>query len=208
MRILVGIGNPGPTYAATRHNVGWFILDALLENRAGTRTTGVRWERASGPYLAVRIADDAGDYALVKPLTYVNRSGEAVRAACDAFGAEPTDILVIVDDVHLLPGDIRLRQGGSSGGHNGMISIIEALGTQKVPRLRIGVGSPPRYGALIEHVLASFTPEEIPVIHRAVEDAVGIAAAFGNGGFAESSEVYGLWKQQHAVSTDESDDTA
>ncbi len=208
MRILVGIGNPGPTYAATRHNVGWFVLDAFAADRSDSDERCVRWEHGPGSFLTARITNGVNQYALVKPLTFVNRSGEAVRIACDAYGAESTDVLVIVDDVHLQPGDIRLREGGSSGGHNGMISIIEALGTQKVPRLRIGVGAPPRYGALVEHVLTPFTPEEIPVIHRAVDDAVGIAAAFGNGGFAKASDEYGLWKQRRAVSMVESDDTA
>lgn len=208
MRILVGIGNPGPTYAATRHNVGWFVLDALAARHSEIHEKRVRWEQGEGNYLVAHVISDANEYVLVKPLTYVNLSGDAVLTACDVYSAESTDLLIIVDDAHLSPGELRLRQGGTSGGHNGLVSVIEALGTQKVPRLRIGVGAPPRYGALVEHVLSPFTPEEIPIIHRAVENAVDIALAFGNGGFADSSSVYSRWKQQNASNAEETDDTA
>ena len=184
----MGIGNPGSAYAATRHNVGWFVLDALIDMRRG------QWRQASGPYLEAHIPCGETSYVLIKPLTYVNRTGEAARIACEAYGIFPSELLVVVDDVHLPTGALRLRQGGSSGGHKGMDSLIAALGTEKVPRLRIGIGAPAHPGALVEYVLSPFTPEEEEVIRRAVVSAAQIAEAFGRGGYDEAATVYGRLK--------------
>ena len=160
------------------------MLDTLSAAR------NVRWEQGSGPYLVASLACDAAECLLVKPLTYVNRSGEAARIACERHGVAPIDLLVVVDDVHLPPGEIRLRQGGSTGGHNGLASLVESLGTHEVPRLRVGIGAPRTTGALVEHVLSPFTPEEELVIRRAAEQAAVIAEAFGGGGYAEASAAY------------------
>lgn len=196
MRLLFGIGNPGPTYSATRHNAGWLVLDELVRGCADPESS--QWVRADGPYLEslVRIRD--AEFALIKPLTFVNLSGDAAVSAMDRHSVSPDDLLVIIDDVHLPPGDIRLRRGGSSGGHNGMTSLIEALGTDAVPRLRIGIGAPPQYGALIDYVLSPFTPEERPLIEDAIQNSAKIAEAFGHGGYAEAGTALSRWKARKA----------
>jgi peptidyl-tRNA hydrolase, PTH1 family len=196
VKLLIGIGNPGPSYAQTRHNVGWAVLDALYGSREVSHKSA--WKRSTGSYVRARIAEGDTDYALVKPLTFVNLSGDAVVRACDELDAEPGDLLIVVDDVHLPIGQIRLRIGGSSGGHNGTSSIIDALGTDHIPRLRIGIGAPARYGSLVEHVLSSFTPDEIPILDEAVDQCACIAAAFGRGGFTEASAELSRCKQSSA----------
>ncbi len=189
MRVILGIGNPGSTYACTRHNVGWFVVDALASAHEGC------WEEASGPYREKRLSLGGDFLLLVKPLTYVNRTGEAALAVCERYSVAPSDFLIVVDDVHLPTGELRLRQGGSSGGHNGLCSLELGLGTQKVPRLRIGIGAPLHLGALVGHVLSSFTPEEEPGIREAVRGAAVIAEAFGRGGYAEAATAYSQWRE-------------
>jgi len=189
VRVILGIGNPGPAYAFTRHNVGWFVLDALVGSQPERQ-----WKPASGPYLEASVAFGDSPCVLIKPLTYVNRSGEAALAVGEQYGVAPSEFLIVVDDVHLPLGDLRMRQGGSSGGHNGLISLEQSLGTQKVPRLRVGIGAPLQSGALVTYVLSPFTPEEESIVRRIVRDAAVIAEAFGRGGYAEAATAYSQWK--------------
>ena len=140
MKVVVGLGNPGSQYAGTRHNIGWMVVDRLAE-RAGWAGRG-RQRDASN---VGRWAGIAGlDLTLVKPLTYMNESGLAVRKVLAREHAPLSDLLVVADDFALPFGKLRFREGGSHGGHNGLRSIIDELGTEKFSRLRVGIGEPGR----------------------------------------------------------------
>ena len=131
--IVLGVGNPCQKYAGTRHNVGFAVIDELRSSLAA-RPRGKRHE--ARVWLA-------GDVLLAKPETFVNLSGRAARQLCAAHKVDPTNLLVLADDVNLRLGQLRLRREGSAGGHKGLRSIVQELGTQDVPRLRVGVGRPP-----------------------------------------------------------------
>ncbi len=153
MKIVVGLGNPGDRYAQTRHNIGWLVVDRLAD-LAGWSGRG-RTRDAS----AVVMGRFRGlDLTLVKPLTFMNDSGLAVRKVLAREHAPLNDMLVITDDFALPFGKLRFREAGSAGGHNGLRSIIGELGTEKFSRLRVGIGDPVRGGA--DHVLSTFAPDE------------------------------------------------
>ena len=165
-RLVVGLGNPGPKYEGTRHNVGFRVVDALADRLRVTsfsreHNATVGW----GQYKNQKIG-------LAKPLTYVNRSGDAVAPLCEYNNLSPSDVLVVVDDLNLPVGTIRLRPKGSSGGHNGLEHVAQRLGTTAFPRLRIGIGNDFRNGEQADYVLSPFTPEQQPLIENAIEDAV------------------------------------
>lgn len=164
MRVLVGLGNPGARYAATRHNLGFTVLDAL----AGLRRS--IWSMEEG-YCCAVLACEGQEVALVKPITYMNASGLAVRKALARFGATSEDLLVIVDDVHLPLGRIRVRRGGSDGGHNGLLSVIQSLGTEAFSRLRMGIGPLPEGEEMIDFVLGTFTFQEQETVSGMVQRA-------------------------------------
>lgn len=152
--LIVGLGNPGPEYAANRHNVGFHCVDRLARAHAISLA-----QRKGKAVLGTGII--AGrKVALVKPQTFVNLSGEAVAPIARFFKIEPEDTLVIYDDLDLPLGVIRVRPSGSSGGHNGIKSIIEHLGTQAFARLRVGIGRPPGRMAPKDYVLQDFGPDE------------------------------------------------
>ncbi len=163
MWLVVGLGNPGRRYRGTRHNVGWEVVD-LLSTRWRIPFCGEEEEALVGRGEAA-----GGAVLLAKPLTYMNRSGEAVEGLVRRYGLRPQEVLVIYDDVDLPVGTIRVRPRGSSGGHRGMASVIEALGTEEVPRVRIGIGRPT--GDAADYVLSRFAPEERPRIREAIERA-------------------------------------
>jgi PTH1 family peptidyl-tRNA hydrolase len=166
LRIIVGLGNPGPEYANTRHNVGFRCVNqlALRCNATWHDDTG-----HSNSLVAVGHTEDL-TLVLVKPQTYMNRSGGAVRAICERLNAERDKLLVVYDDMDLPLGALRLRERGSPGTHNGMRSVVGALG-EDVPRLRIGIGQAAP-GTAIDHVLSGFSGEE----ERAVDELVNRAA--------------------------------
>lgn len=154
-RAIVGLGNPGPEYERTRHNAGWLLLDHLA-----TRWGLAPYRRAEQA-LATSGTLQGVPVRLLKPTTYMNRSGEALRGLRSPNWDPAEDLLVLVDDVALPPGRFRLRGAGSAGGHNGLRSIEAALRRQDYPRLRIGVGAkPPEYDDLADWVLGRFTPPE------------------------------------------------
>ncbi len=186
MKAVIGLGNPGSSYARTRHNVGWFVLDSLIPLD--------RWVRGDGPFLFAGYPADKSECVLVKPLTFMNLSGEAAVAVCRQFAVGPADLLVLLDDVNLPTGDLRLRRSGSTGGHNGMASLEKALQTQDVPRLRIGIGRPLEPGGLVDYVLSPFSEEEEPVVRQAVIESSRIVRAFCSGGFEGAAELYSRWK--------------
>lgn len=154
MWIVVGLGNPGSEYAETRHNLGFLVVDELL------RRAGARARRGAGDFQAAEARAAGAEVLLVKPTTYVNRTGRALRQLGASRAVVPAELLVVLDDVYLPFGRLRLRPGGSAAGHNGMLSIIDALGTQEFPRLRLGVGGPETGTALPDWVLSPFTTEE------------------------------------------------
>lgn len=177
MKLLVGLGNPGGQYQATRHNVGWMALDRLADERGFVFKTDRRF-RAD---LAETTARATGERVVaVKPLTYMNESGAAVQAVASFYKVPPEHILVITDDMALPLGLIRVRPGGSAGGHNGMRSLIRHLGTTGFPRVRIGVGAP--VGDAIGHVLGAFGRDEWPAVHDAVSLALqAVDVVFADG---------------------------
>lgn len=162
-RLVVGLGNPGPAYANTRHNVGFDVLDAW------TRAEGIAFhDDKRGPVEMARM----GETTLIKPLTYMNESGLAVKAWIDWLKLGIKDVLVIVDDVALILGDIRIRNGGSAGGHNGLKSIESRLGTNAYARLRCGIGPQPPMWALEDFVLGRFGPGEQEARQELVKTAI------------------------------------
>lgn len=166
MRLVVGLGNPGARYAGTRHNVAWEVLEALA----------LRWRAEPGEtapeYATRRTERPGGTVVLMRPLTFMNRAGEALVAWQQATGGDIGEMLVVTDDVYLPVGAVRLRARGSSGGHRGLESIEQAVGHRQYARLRLGVGAAESSAELKEHVLDRFTAEE----RERVDEAVGIAA--------------------------------
>ena len=164
MKVICGLGNPGERYRLTRHNVGFRVVD-LLADRWGL--TGEGRVRDGAALLEARLPEPLGRVLLVKPLKYMNLSGGALKAAIRQADVEiAEDLLVVGDDIDLRLGRVRLRRSGSAGGHNGLRSIIAALGTDEFHRLRIGVG---RAGEVVNHVLATFKPDERQLSNEMVQ---------------------------------------
>ena len=162
MRLVLGLGNPGSRFARTRHNVAWGVLDSLA-----ARCSAPAAERA-GTYRARRVRIGDEDVELLEPQTFMNASGEALLEWTQRHGLDPGALLVVTDDVYLPLGMLRLRAGGSSGGHRGLDSVEAAIGHREYARLRIGVGAAGSGAALREHVLEEFAPEEVPVLEAAI----------------------------------------
>ena len=172
MKLIVGLGNPGAKYAGTRHNVGFETLDLLA------RCHGLEWAAAPKGAEALVANWRMRGAILAKPLTFMNLSGAAVMPLLQFYKIELDDLLVIVDEVQLETGRLRVRPSGSAGGHNGLKSIIGSLGTEGFPRLRIGVGRGDMRRDLADHVLARFDAEERPVIDDAVARAADATELF------------------------------
>ncbi|CAA9576902.1 MAG: Peptidyl-tRNA hydrolase [uncultured Thermomicrobiales bacterium] len=174
MRIVVGLGNPGREYAATRHNLGFMVVDELAR-RAGAGGTRKRFraEIAEGFLGGEKLV-------LVKPQTYMNLSGHATREAVNWYHVPREHILVIVDDLDLAFGTARLRAEGSAGGHNGLTSVIEQLGSRAVPRLRVGIGR--GSGVATTQVLSRFSADEERALPAVIENAADCATAWASAG--------------------------
>ena len=171
VKLVVGLGNPGSQYEDSRHNVGFRVVD-ILSARHGIRLGEYRFSSLIG---YGKIA--GSDVVVAKPLTYMNRSGLAVDTMVDWYNVDPSDVLIILDDVALEQGMLRLRTKGSDGGHNGLKSIIRILGTEEIPRLRVGIGKPNPTMDMTTHVLDRFDKEELPIIKEAftrAADAVSV----------------------------------
>lgn len=162
IRLIAGLGNPGREYLRTRHNIGFMVLDRLAADARLSWDFSAKWNAGWAK----------SDVIMVKPATFMNRSGEAVVAVANFYQIAAAEVLVVLDDLALPLGRLRLRTQGSSGGHNGLESVIEHFGTEAVPRLRVGIGAAPSRGA-VDYVLGRFFEEEQPVldatIHRAAE---------------------------------------
>ncbi len=164
--MIVGLGNPGLEYADTRHNAGFMTVDRLVEKARRTESEEHRYASF------FRVWRYAGrDLLLVKPQTFMNRSGLAVAKFQRVFELRPDEILVVYDCLDLPLGRLRLRHSGSSGGHRGMESIIQALGDSAIPRLRVGIGRA-RAGGSVEHVLSGYAEDELPALDRVLDLAV------------------------------------
>jgi len=178
LRLVVGLGNPGPEYAATRHNAGFWFVDELARRHGGR----LRPERRYGGD-AGRITVAGVDLWLLKPMTYMNRSGSSIRALCDYLQVPSAEVLVAHDDLDLPPGTVRLKHGGGAGGHNGLKDAIQHMG-QDFWRLRFGVGHPGDREEVIGYVLRRAGTEE----QQAIEEAVALAADELPRLFAEGAE--------------------
>jgi PTH1 family peptidyl-tRNA hydrolase len=173
--MIVGLGNPRPEYRGTRHNVGFEVVD-LLSERHRIKLDENKHRARYGIGLI-----EGEPVALVKPMTYMNRSGEAVVAIAKSYGIEPAKILVITDDLDLPVGRLRMKPKGSAGGHNGHRSIIASLGTTEYPRIKIGIGSVDKQ-ATVDHVLGPFHPDERDTIRLLLaQSADGVAVWLRDG---------------------------
>lgn len=200
MKIVVGLGNPGKQYEGTRHNAGWMVLDELA-NRAGL--TG--HAKAKDAAATMRGRYNGMDLTLVKPMTYMNDSGVAVRKVLAKERAPLGDMLIVYDDFDLPLGKLRMREQGSAGTHNGMRSIVGELGTQKFARLRIGIGQPSR-GA-IGHVLTKFTADELKVLDEVVDAAADAVEDWAREGANRAATRWNSWAPT-AVSDAQGDEGA
>ena len=156
MKLVVGLGNPDLKYKDTRHNVGFMVLDSYAKEKGYTLKT--KKDFKGDVYISK-------DFILLKPLTYMNLSGESVKAVSNFYRIDPTDILVISDDFNIPFSKLRLRQKGSAGGHNGLKSIIEELGSKEFKRLRYGLGAS-SFDSTIDYVLSKFTAEDLKIINE------------------------------------------
>ncbi|QDU70853.1 aminoacyl-tRNA hydrolase [Mucisphaera calidilacus] len=183
MKLIVGLGNPGPQYAKTRHNAGFMVVDRLAERHG---MTGGK-SRFSGLFTDGLIASARA--GLLKPMTYMNLSGQAVVEAMNFYKVPPEDLLVVVDDIALDCGQIRCRPEGGAGGHNGLKDIQQRLGTQKYPRLRIGIDPPGRIPQ-VDYVLGRFTPDQQQAMEQAVPTACDAIETWLTHGITETMNRY------------------
>jgi peptidyl-tRNA hydrolase, PTH1 family len=185
-RLIVGLGNPGPEYAETRHNLGFRCVDELA------RRYGAGWHDRRGALESYVARIEPGENVIVvvaRPQTFMNRSGTAVRALLEHLGIEPAQCLVVYDDMDLPFGALRVRERGSPGTHNGIRSVVATLGTDAVPRLRIGI-SQASPGAATSHVLSEFAPEERQMVEDLVTRAAEAALAWAINGAAVAMNRY------------------
>jgi peptidyl-tRNA hydrolase, PTH1 family len=172
VKLVVGLGNPGRRYHGTRHNIGFAVADEVA------RRLDAEFEHGRANALTARARRSAEPLLIVKPLTMMNLSGEAVQGLSHFFKVEPPDILVVADDVNLPLGRLRLRESGGAGGHNGFKSIIGCLGTDGFPRVRVGVGRGDPRRDLADHVLAGFDGDERSEVETAIARAADAVETF------------------------------
>ena len=185
MYLIVGLGNPGAKYAHTRHNVGFLVIDQLADRE------NLPVQRLKHKALTNTALIGGKPVLLMKPTTYMNLSGEAVRQAVDFYKVAPDHVLVVSDDTALAVGRLRIRRGGSAGGHNGLKNIIQHLGTDQFPRIRVGVGKKPHpdYN-LADWVLSRFTEKEQKDLATALENAAAAAELIAKGDMDRAMNLY------------------
>ncbi|MDZ4702046.1 MAG: aminoacyl-tRNA hydrolase [Rhodothermales bacterium] len=171
-RLIVGLGNPGAEYADTRHNVGFMVVDALAAS------TKIVLSMEAGPTLVGWTSLRGFSVGFAKPLTYMNRCGGAIKGLLRRHQLSPADMLVVVDDIHLSVGAVRIRQQGSAGGHNGVQDIIDSLQTNAFPRIRIGIGNDFPPGRQADYVLEPFDTSQAAAIETALGAAHDAARVF------------------------------
>lgn len=171
-RLIVGLGNPGPEYEETRHNVGFMVADAVAD------TAQVTLEHERGDVLFGWGRIRSYPLGVAKPLVFMNRSGQSVRSLLQRHNLDTKEMLVVVDDINLPTGKLRLRARGSAGGHNGVQDIIDRIGSDDFPRLRIGIGSEFERGRQSDYVLSPFSADERPIVDEAILRARDAAVTF------------------------------
>lgn len=177
MKLIVGLGNPGVKYANTKHNVGFWVIDRLSKEW-GISIQKEKWNAQVGEGII------AGERVIIsKPLTYMNLSGESVKPICSFFKIPLEELLVVYDDLDLPTGKIRLRLKGGSGGHNGMKSIIQHLGTEQFKRIKIGIGRPHHRIPVTDHVLSPFPKQALEEVDQAIDRTVQAISAWLNHDF-------------------------
>lgn len=187
-QLIVGLGNPGAKYDRTRHNIGFDVIDQLARDWQISLSDQKKFHGSMGEGFVA-----GHKIRLLKPTTYMNNSGQAIRAAIDWYKLPPESVLVVYDDMDLPVGKLRLRLSGSAGGHNGMKSAIAHLGTQTFPRLRIGIGSAKSANAdkdTISHVLGKFAPDEAAIVSEVVKLAVAAVESSLKQGVEQAMNLY------------------
>jgi PTH1 family peptidyl-tRNA hydrolase len=191
LKLVVGLGNPGGQYADTRHNVGWMVLDRVAD-RAGWAGRGRTRDAAA----IVQGRFHGLDLTLARPLTFMNDSGIAVRKLLARERAPLAEMLVVVDDFNLPFGKLRFREGGGAGGHNGLRSIIEELGSEKFPRMRVGIGDPRRRA--IDHVLSRFEPDERQRLDELLDAAADAVETWAREGTNKAANRFNMFELRPA----------
>ena len=190
MILIAGLGNPGKEYENTRHNAGFLVLDTLAQKLGADLSE--RKHRA----LCGKAVIGGQKVILLKPQTYMNSSGESIRAAADYYKVPPEDILVVYDDISLAPGQLRIRAKGSAGGHNGIKSIIAHLGTQEFPRLKVGIGEKPPRMDLADYVLGHFSSGEKKIMEEAAKEAADAICEIVNVGIEQAMNDHNRRKEE------------
>lgn len=194
MKIVVGLGNPGDRYAQTRHNIGWMVVDRVAD-RAGWSGRG----RTRDASAVVSGRFHGLDLVLAKPQTFMNESGLAVRRVLAREHAPLDELLVVADDFALPFGKLRFREGGGPGGHNGLGSIIEELGTEKFSRLRVGIGEPERDA--VDHVLSRFQPAERQRLDELLDAAADAVETWAREGTSKAANHHNRFELRPADET-------
>ena len=204
MKLIVGLGNPGRQYVATRHNIGWEVLDALAA-RLGWVAKPAEFGRLARTNFegltldgTVSLPATGGSekLLLLKPTTYMNLSGRGVQAAMAFYHLSPSDVMVVVDELALPCGKIRIRAGGSSGGHNGLKDIERALGTGEYPRLRVGIDPPPDRVPGRDYVLGRFSDEQRKKIDPAIDRAAAALVTWMDKGINAAMNQYNVAEEK------------
>ena len=184
MKLIVGLGNPGSKYYGTRHNVGFEVVDELARRRA------LMFEARPGDAVIARERGPGAQLILAKPLTFMNLSGQAVGGLMRYYRIDLDDVLVVTDDVNLPLGRLRIRRRGSDGGHNGLYSVIDSVGTEEVARLRIGVDRGDHRRDLADHVLSMFDQSELETMSLAIASASDAVEVFASEGINAAMNRY------------------
>lgn len=183
MKLIVGLGNPTKEYEQTRHNVGFMVMNRL----ADVMNVSIATSKFKGEYVKFKYKGE--DVILLKPMTYMNNSGESVIQVMKYFKIDVEDVLVVYDDMDMPVGKLRLRESGSAGGHNGVKSLIAHMGTQKFKRIRVGIDKHPRI-KVIDYVLGHFKKEERPLIDEGIENAVKAIETYLDKDFIAAMNAY------------------
>lgn len=185
MRAVIGLGNPGKKYEFTRHNVGFHVIDKIAEKyNLNFKTTAFYYQFAEGQF------EDSSKFILVKPTTFMNMSGLAVKDFLDTYKLKLDEIIIIFDDLNIEAGRIKIRKCGGDGGHNGIRSIISSLNSDQFPRIRFGIGNKSEKGRMIDYVLSEFSDKELLLIAPMVSLTIDVVEKFISNGIQPMLDYY------------------